>query len=81
MRYVPLLLAGIFFATLGQGCTVVRLATAPIRFASHQIGKARAEKRGERRAEKRHEKEAEERLASPSHIDRPDALPPETPAN
>ena len=71
--------------TLLQGCTVVRLATAPIRYTAHQVGKARAEKRGERRgeerAEKRAEKDAEERPAPPSHIDRPDAPPPETPAN
>ncbi len=84
MRQPFLSFATLVAALLLQGCTVVRVATsaatAPIRYTSHQISKARAEKRGERRAKKGAEKEAE-REAPPTHIDRPDALPPETPAN
>ncbi len=64
-----------------QGCIVARVATAPLRYAVHRGAIARAEKRGERRAEKRIEKEAEARPAPPSHIERPDAPPPEAPAN
>ena len=65
---VPLAMA----TALLQGCTVVRVATkvatAPIRYTAHQVGKARAEQRGEERAQKRYEKEAAERAAPPQHI-------------
>ena len=68
-------------AILQQGCLVYRVATAPVRYAAHRAAIARAEKRGERRGEKRREKEAEARPAAPSHIERPEAPPPEAPAN
>jgi len=68
-------------AILLQGCIVARVATAPVRYAAHRAEIAKAEKRGEKRAEKRSEKEAETKEAPPSHIERPDAPPPDAPAN
>ncbi len=68
-------------ALLQQGCIVARVVTSPIRYAEHRAEIARAKKRGEREAEKRSEKEAEKREAPPAHIERPDAPPPEAPAN